>query len=438
MTADPTQNQNESILSALYRVSQTLSASQDTGKILAQVMGAVTSLTGAERVILALRPGYGLQAEPHPGQGDIQEGERYGSEPEELGASRQVIDAVMESGAGMIVGDARSDPRFAGQGQAEGSPRSILCAPLRVRGRLAGALCIESRPRAGLFGEADLQTASAFACLAAAALENERLQGAALQESQARSKFVSVVTHELRIPMTSIKGYTDLLRQGAVGPVNEMQLNFLNVVRNNVERMSALVSDLADLARMETGRLKLESTMIPVAPTVETALGDLRPRLEEKSQALEVNLSPGLPQVYVDPNRLAQILTVLITNAWKYTPAGGKISIAARPEGEHIRLEVSDTGIGISEQDLPRVFTQFFRSEDPAVREQQGWGLGLSVASGLVELMGGAIGAQSQPGEGSLFWLTLPTASQVVIPLQEQNHLQFMIFDNKQTGRSPV
>lgn len=227
---------------------------------------------------------------------------------------------------------------------------------------------------------------------------------------QARSKFVSVVTHELRVPMTSIKGYADLLRQGAVGPLNDMQLNFVNVIRNNLDRMSTLVSDLSDISRIESGRLKLDSAFISVDGCIEAALGALRPKLEEKGLALDTAIAPDLPRVFTDPNRLLQILNYLLSNAYKYTPRGGQIRVAAQVDegGDFVRLEVSDTGIGISPQDQASLFTQFFRSEAPAVREEPGWGLSLNIAKNLVEAMGGAIGFTSSLGAGSTFWFTIP------------------------------
>jgi signal transduction histidine kinase len=200
-----------------------------------------------------------------------------------------------------------------------------------------------------------------------------------------------------------------LLRQGVVGPVNEQQLNFLNVIRNNVERMSALVSDLSDISRIEAGRLKLECSLISVQDYLDETICSLGPKLEEKSQTLSVEIPQDLPKVYADPNRLMQVLTNLLSNAWKYTPPDGEIQIHARQEGEAVRLEIIDNGIGINAEDQEMLFEQFFRSEDSAVREQQGWGLGLNVAKRLVEIMGGTIGFSTGTGQGSTFWFTLPT-----------------------------
>lgn len=243
---------------------------------------------------------------------------------------------------------------------------------------------------------------------AAIASENVRLYQAVQDANQAKTKFVSVVTHELRIPMTSIKGYTDLLRAGAVGPVNEQQASFLNVIRNNVERMSVLVSDLSDISHIETGRMRLDIKKISLPDYIDETLRNLAQKFQEKNQAVQVDIAQDLPQIQADPIRVVQVLANLVNNACKYTPDGGRISLRALAEGEMVKVEVSDTGIGISPGDQEKLFTQFFRSEDTAVREQQGWGLGLNITKRLVEAMGGEIGVQSVIDEGSTFWFTLP------------------------------
>ncbi len=250
---------------------------------------------------------------------------------------------------------------------------------------------------------------------AAIAVENARLYEALQQANQAKSEFVSLVSHELRTPMTSIRGYSEMLSKGLVGTLNPRQQQFVDVIQRNVNRMRILVSDLLDLSRIETGRLRLEPESTVLELAVDDAFETVEEQLNAKDQRFTANLSENLPQVWADPHRLTQIFINLMGNAVKYTPEGGKIDVTAErveDNGEsRVRCAVADTGLGISIEDQERLFTKFFRSDDPLVQEQTGTGLGLAITKSLVELHGGEISVYSQKGRGTTFVFTLPVAN---------------------------
>lgn len=288
-----------------------------------------------------------------------------------------------------------------------------LSSPTELISQLQAALLkLESKDLAGDNTENLEQAYRALDELSEAILRNqERLQQELRKVQQERNHFVSVVTHELRLPLTAIKGYTDLLRQAAVGPVNEQQLSFLETIRNNADRMSALLSDLSDISHIETNRLRLEIEQVSIKDQLDIALRSLQPLLQNKGQKVEVSRMEQLPMVWADANRLTQVLTNLLRNASMYTPEGGRISIRAYPINQTLRVDVTDTGIGISPEDQQKLFTPFFRSDDAFVREQHGWGLGLYLSARLIELMEGRIGVESALESGSTFWFTLPVSS---------------------------
>ncbi len=234
---------------------------------------------------------------------------------------------------------------------------------------------------------------------------------AALETERARMpKFISTVTHELRLPLTSIKGYADLLVKGVMGPVSDQQKQFLEVIRNNVERMATLIERVSEMGKLESGRLKPKREPLVLKQAIEAVAATYRPRCEEKKQALEVVVPDGLPIVLGDMPRVVQILSAMLDNAHKYTPEGGKIEVRAAATEGGVEVRVCDTGPGVAPEDAPRVFEPFFRSEIPEVREHPGWGLSLHVAKQLAEKMGGTMAFANRPEGGACFWLRLQVA----------------------------
>ncbi len=227
-----------------------------------------------------------------------------------------------------------------------------------------------------------------------------------------KSEFVATVSHELRTPMTAIKGYVDILTMGAAGPMNENQMHFLDVVRNNIERLSILVSDLLDISRIESGRVKLQEESVNLYDIAEEVVAEVlrRSQADNKPVALSLDAPKGLPAVRGDSSRVRQIVSNLVVNAYNYTPEHGAILVNIRPTSGEVQIDVQDNGIGIKPEDQARIFERFYRGEHPLVLSTPGTGLGLPIVRQLVEMHHGRMWMKSTgiPGEGCTFSFTLP------------------------------
>jgi signal transduction histidine kinase len=202
---------------------------------------------------------------------------------------------------------------------------------------------------------------------------------------------------------------------GLAGALTDQQQQFLGVIKRNLERMNVLVSDLSDINRVESGRMQFEYKWFDAREVVADVVDSMQARLATRGQTLAVTEDgEGETAVYADPRRVNQVLTNLVSNAHKYTPDEGHIDIWLRPSESFVEIGVRDNGIGISAENQARLFTQFFRAEDEAVREQTGWGLGLSIVKMMVEAQGGEIWFESSFGVGSTFAFTVPSANIMV------------------------
>jgi signal transduction histidine kinase len=303
-----------------------------------------------------------------------------------------------------------------------GTNRSLLpgahtqiSIPIRREAEVIGLILLESISDS----QEDLAFLNRLSDHAAIAISNAQLYDEVQRANEAKSEFVSFVAHELKNPMTSIKGYTELLASGAVGGVNDMQANFLNTIRSNVERMSTLVSDLNDNSKIEAGRLRLDFKSMEVSDLVDEVLRSTKRQIEDKKQSVQLDLSPSLPTVWADRTRVGQVLTNLVSNAHKYTPESGVITVGAEESanlwdpggaGRVVHVWVKDNGIGISAEDQAKVFQKFFRSDDSKAREAPGTGLGLNITKSLVEMQGGMIWFESEFRKGTTFHFTVPVA----------------------------
>jgi signal transduction histidine kinase len=261
-----------------------------------------------------------------------------------------------------------------------------------------------------------MQLCQTLANQAAAAIENARLYEGVKEADRAKSEFIDFVAHELKQPMTAMQGYARMLTMGIGGPLNDTQRQFVQVINNNVDRMGKLVNDLLEISRLEAGRTQLKLAPVCIQEIVDETLVNTRTEIDARHHTLEVVASEDLPPILGDRERLVQILTNLVSNAYKYTPEGGTIRIvvngrdeASTPPG-HVCITVSDTGIGMSQQEMIKLEEKFFRADHDLVQRQPGTGLGVSITRNLVALHGGALAVESEPGRGSTFSFTVPVA----------------------------
>lgn len=228
-----------------------------------------------------------------------------------------------------------------------------------------------------------------------------------VEADRAKSEFISTVSHELRTPMTAIKGYTDLIYGGAVGQLNDNQKHFLSVIKNNTDRLIALINDLLDISRIETGRVRFEPAPVKLGEVVADVVEAMAAHAQEQGLILTYEVDAGLPEVMGDRDRLYQVLTNLIGNAINYTPEGS-VTVDVTNVGMAVQLSVRDTGIGIESEDIGRIFDRFYRADDPVVQEASGTGLGLPIVKMFVEMHGGRVWVDSEKGKGSTFTFILP------------------------------
>ncbi|MFA7677630.1 MAG: ATP-binding protein [Candidatus Omnitrophota bacterium] len=224
-----------------------------------------------------------------------------------------------------------------------------------------------------------------------------------------RQDFVANVSHELRTPITSIRGYSETLLEGAIDDKNNAR-DFVKIIFNDSQRLIRLVDDLLDLSRIESGKLKINLKACSIKPIVERAVAALNKQIKEKSITFQIDIPDDVPSVLADETQIVQVLLNLADNANKYNCQNGKVTISAREKGKFVQVNVSDTGIGIPENDLPRVFERFYRVDKGRSRELGGTGLGLSIVKHIVGSHNGEVSVQSIVGKGSIFTFTLPKA----------------------------
>ncbi len=243
-------------------------------------------------------------------------------------------------------------------------------------------------------------------------VEIERLQHEQIENlrevDRLKGDFINVASHELRTPLASIIGYSEFLEDRVAGPLSPDQLAFVAQIQDGARRLKRIVDDMLDFARLEAGTFTLVWQEACLVQLIEEELSSLKPQLQEACLTLDVQLASEATWVRMDPLRVGQVVLNLMTNAIKFTPPGGRVTVRSLTRDESVRVEVADTGIGIGPESVPRLFEKFFQVDPSTTRERGGAGLGLAISRAIVEAHGGAIGVESTPGQGSTFWFDLP------------------------------
>jgi len=237
---------------------------------------------------------------------------------------------------------------------------------------------------------------------------------------QMKTDFVSNVSHELRTPLTSVKGAVDLIIGGTEGAVSDSQKELLSVIKNNTVRLIKLISELLDLSKIESGKMEMEFKQVKFSDIVRTTIEETAPLAQNKKIKMEMSVPENLPDVYVDENKIKQVLFNLIGNALKFTPESGNITISAVENTNDIQIGVKDSGIGISKENFELVFEKFRQVDSSSTRAAGGTGLGLAIAKSIVEAHKGRIWLESEPGSGATFIFTLPKIKAEVQKIQQE------------------
>jgi PAS domain S-box-containing protein len=357
---------------------------------------------------------------------------------------------VAQEGQPLLVADVREDPRFyPGIDEAIGFvSRSVLAVPLKARGTVIGVIEAVNKTE-GDFVQEDMALLSAMARSAAIAIENAQLfeqarweiderkrAEAALEKERAslerrvakrtadlnlanaelartarlKDEFLASMSHELRTPLNAILGMSEGLQEEVYGPLNEKQLRSLHTIETSGRHLLSLINDILDVSKIEAGKLELELGLVSVESVGQASLGLIKQAAHKKQLRVSSAFDGVVTIIQADGRRLKQILVNLLDNAVKFTPEGGAIGLEVVGDAERqvVHFTVWDTGIGISEEDMGRLFQPFVQLDSSLSRQRTGTGLGLSLVYRLAELHGGSVSVESEVGEGSRFTVSLP------------------------------
>jgi len=393
-------------MTKLYEVGKEVSTNLELAPRLQIICAKAAELVGAPVVVVYLR---------NPETERLNVGAAHGAElasPDE--------DPARFDEAERALGLSSSDPRpvrrslagtpapLALPGLVDVTVSTLMALPLTTEAKTIGVLVLANKPES--FTADDEGFLALYASQAAIAVVNSQLYEHMKSLDRLKSEFVAVVSHEIRTPLTSVKGAIELLSDDRYFHNNEQQAKLLTIGHANAERLLVLINDILDFSKLESESMPMNIERQRLEPVVQQAAHHMRTMLEERHLQLELQLASDLPDLMLDSIRLAQVLTNLLSNAAKFSPAHGRIEIMAEPVDGAVKIGVRDHGEGIAPADLPKLFRKFSQVDSSATRKAGGTGLGLVICKGIIEKHGGKIWVESTPGLGSTFYFTLPIA----------------------------
>lgn len=400
-------------LEALSTVGEAVSATLDLDEVLSTIVTQAVALAGADG---------GSILEYDPDLAEFRVRTTFGTTPAQLDALRRVRVGLHDSLVGRAARERRplqvADLSLHADDEhlrllRDAGWRSVVAVPMLREDKVVGALVVR-RLSPGDVAESTCHLLQTFASQSSLALSNAQLyrrlqdQSAELAAaSHHKSEFLASMSHELRTPLNAIIGFSEVLLERLFGELNDRQEEYLGDIHSSGKHLLALLNDILDLSKVEAGQMVLETASVQVAPLVQATAGLVRERAQRHGLTLEVSCDADVPPVVADELRLRQVLLNLLTNAIKFTPAGGSVSVRVRVAGPDVQIAVTDTGVGVPEADRERIFESFQQGER-VTSAQEGTGLGLTLSRRIVELHGGRIWLQSEENRGSTFAFTVP------------------------------
>ncbi len=324
---------------------------------------------------------------------------------------------VAQKGRPLLIQDLRKEKRFPIQEKGGYSTHSLLSVPLKVRGKTIGVLNVNNKRKKAVFTRADLDLLSALADEAGIAVSNARLFEELVEANERlreldklKSGFVANVSHELRTPLGIVRNFIFAFQREMAGEVSSRQKEYLTLVEENLGRLERLIDNLLDLSKIEAGRFELKKIQTDLSALARRVFDAFQRKSDEKGILLRLSQFKKLPFVYVDPDRMTEVMTNLVDNAVKYTPKGGTVTLSLKEENKQLLLSVTDTGIGIRAKDQKELF-QKFRRFGAGLHREKGVGLGLAISKEIVTLHQGTLSVRSEEGKGSTFTVMLPVLS---------------------------